>query len=88
MNVEELLPEILDAVNVCLKEAGKETSLSDRLKDVKPIVNMIVTTAFVEHSDKIKKDKNLTDAYEGVLKTLVNAGDEQAAWLLDEFRLH
>lgn len=88
LNVEELLPEILDAVNVCLKEAGKETSLSDRLKDVKPIVNMIVTTAFVEHSDKIKKDKNLTDAYEGVLKTLVNAGDEQAAWLLDEFRLH
>lgn len=88
LNVEELLPEILDAVNVCLNEAGKEISLSDRLKDVMPIVNMIATTAFVEHSDKIKKDKNLTDAYEGVLETLVNVGDEQAAWLLDEFRLH
>lgn len=88
LNVEELLPEILDAVNVCLKEAGKEMSLSDRLKGVMPIVNMIVTTAFVEHSNKIKKDKGLTDAYEGVLETLVNADDEQAAWLLDEFRLH
>lgn len=88
LNVEELLPEILDAVNVCLKEAGKETSLSDRLKDVMPIVNMIATTAFVEHLDKIKKDRNLTDAYEGVLETLIHVGDEQAAWLLDEFRLH
>ena len=88
LNVEELLPEILDAVNVCLKEAGKETSLSDRLKDVMPIINMIATTAFVEHLDKIKKDRNLTDAYEGVLETLIHVGDEQAAWLLDEFRLH
>lgn len=88
LNVEELLPEILDAVNVCLKEARKETSLSDRLKGVMPIVNMIVTTAFIEHSNEIKKDKNLTDAYEGVLKTLIHVGDEQAAWLLDEFRLH
>ena len=88
LNVEELLPEILDAVNVCLKEAGKENSLSDQLKGVMPIINMIVTTAFVEHSNRIKKDKGLTDAYEGVLETLVNADDEQAAWLLDEFRLH
>ncbi len=87
LNVEELLPEILDAINISLKEI-MGTSLSDRLKDVMPIVNMIVSTAFVEHSDEIKKDGNLTDAYEGILETLVEIGNEQAAWLLDEFRLH
>lgn len=88
LNVEELLPEILDAINVCLKEAEKATSLSARLKDVMPIVNMIVTTAFVEHLDEIKKDEDLTDAYEEILETLVGIGNEQAAWLFDEFRLH
>lgn len=88
LNVEELLPEILDAINVCLKEAGQTSSLLNQIKTAMPVANNIITTAFVKYSDKIKKDKNLTDAYEGILEALMRTGDEQAAWLLDEFRLH
>lgn len=88
LNEEELLPEILDAIDVSLKEAKKEASISGQLKETMPMANVIITAAFVKYSDEIKKDKNLTDAYERILETLVDAGDEQAAWLLDEFRLH
>ena len=88
LNVEELLPEILDAINVCLKEAEKISSLLNQIKTAMPVANNIITTAFVKYSDKIKNDKHLTDAYEGILEALMRTGDEQAAWLLDEFRLH
>lgn len=88
LNEEELLPEILDGIDVSLEEAKKEASISGQLKETMQIANVIITAAFVKYSDEIKKDKNLTDAYERILKTLVDAGDEQAAWLLDEFRLH
>lgn len=88
LNEEELLPEILDGIDASLEEAKKEASISGQLKETMQIANVIITAAFVKYSDEIKKDKNLTDAYERILKTLVDAGDEQAAWLLDEFRLH
>ena len=88
LNEEELLPEILDGIDVSLEEAKKEASISGQLKETMQIANVIITAAFVKYSDEIKKDKNLTDAYERILETLVDAGDEQAAWLLDEFMLH
>ena len=88
LNEEKLLPDILDAIDISLKEAEKETSISDQLKNSMQIANIITTAAFVKYSDEIKKDKNLTDAFERILETLVNVGDEQAAWILDEFRLH
>lgn len=88
LNEEELLPDILDAIDISLKEAEKETSISDQLKNSMQIANIITTAAFVKYSDEIKKDKNLTGAFERILDTLVNVGDEQSAWLLDEFRLH
>lgn len=88
LNEEELLPEILNGIDASLEEAKKEASISSQLKEIMQIANVIITAAFVKYSDEIKKDKNLTDAYERILETLVDAGDEQAAWLLDEFRLH
>lgn len=88
LNEEELLPEILNGIDASLEEAKKEASISSQLKETMQIANVIITAAFVKYSDEIKKDKNLTDAYERILETLVYAGDEQAAWLLDEFRLH
>lgn len=88
MNAEKLLPEILDSINVCVNEPYNKKSLAYKLENVMDIVNMIVTSAFVDYSDNIKKDILLRTSYEGILEALVSIGNEKAAWLLDEFRLH
>lgn len=88
MNAEKLLPEILDSINVCVNEPYNKKSLAYKLENVMDIVNMIVTSAFVDYSDNIKKDISLRTSYEGILEALVSIGNEKAAWLLDEFRLH
>ncbi|MEA4923461.1 MAG: hypothetical protein VB031_08960 [Eubacteriaceae bacterium] len=52
------------------------------------IINEIITTAYLGFNDEIKMDKSLTEAYEGILTALVEIGVEEAAVLLDEFRIH
>lgn len=42
----------------------------------------------MKHRDEIKNDWELTEAYEKVLGSLIGLGYENAAVLLDEFRLH
>ena len=39
-------------------------------------------------SDKIKQDQELIEAYEDILEILINLNYEQAAVILDEFRIH
>ena len=73
---------------MCVNEPYNKKSLAYKLENVMDIVNMIVTSAFVDYSDNIKKDILLRTSYEGILEALVSIGNEKAAWLLDEFRLH
>lgn len=40
------------------------------------------------YSDKIKQDQELIEAYEDILEILINLNYEQAAVILDEFRIH
>ena len=51
-------------------------------------MHLIILKAFVLHSDKIKQDQGLIEAYEDVLKILIDLNYEQAAVILDEFRIH
>ena len=48
----------------------------------------MIYKAFIVHSAAIKQDYELTASYENILETLVRLNYEDAAVLLDEFRLH
>ena len=48
----------------------------------------IIYKAFVKYSEEIKREHQLTLAYESILETLAELDYEDAAVILDEFRLH
>ena len=90
LNIEELLPEILISVESILSETTLDNNkLIKELKgDSEQIINMIIVKAFVYHSDKIKEDKELLEAYEKLLKRLIELNYANACIILDEFRIH
>lgn len=90
LNIEELLPEILISVESILSETTLDNNkLVKELKgDSEQIINMIIVKAFVYHSDKIKEDKELLEAYEKLLKRLIELNYAKACIILDEFRIH
>ena len=47
-----------------------------------------VQLTFVKYSEEIKREHQLTLAYESILETLAELDYEDAAVILDEFRLH
>ncbi|NLB81652.1 MAG: hypothetical protein GX800_08605 [Clostridiaceae bacterium] len=54
----------------------------------KVIVLIMITKAFLDFSDKIKLDDDLTKAFEEILEMLVEISCEEAATIIDEFRVH
>lgn len=89
LHIGELLPEILVSVNNCLNEVNrKPDSFGRTIKAAEFIVNILITKAFLDFNDEIKQDEELTQAYENILETLMTANFEEAAVLLDEFRIH
>lgn len=61
---------------------------SEDISSELPIVRLIIYKAFVRHSNSIKRDEELTVAFEGILEALVDLNYEDAAVLIDEFRIH
>lgn len=90
LHITELLPEILIPIHESIKklEASDQEELKQQVNAVKSILNMIITKAFLVFSDKIKGDAELMTAYEGILEVLVSLRIEEAAVILDEFRIH
>ena len=87
LKIDELLPEILIAVKEIL-DYNKKCLKSKFYGDTKIIIDRIITIAFVDFSDEIKSDNDLIEAYEKILKILIEANYEKAGVLLDEFRIH
>lgn len=90
LHITELLPEILIPIHGSIKnlEAGNRKELKQQVNAVKSTLNMIITKAFLGYSDKIKGDAELMTAFEGILVVLVSLRIEEAAVILDEFRIH
>lgn len=90
LNIDELLPEILYSLGICFKNASKNNNFvfEKNIVRLKNIIDILILKAFVYHSDEIKKDANLTSAYEDILEMLTMLNNEKAAVLLDEFRIH
>lgn len=89
LGIDKLLPNILLSINNCfnvLKTNPKR--FPTIIKDNLVVVKSIIYKAFIVHSTEIKLDHELTSAYENILETLVELNYEDAAVLLDEFRLH
>lgn len=89
LRIDELLPNILPSIKTCFDFArGDIKSFADAIISELTIVRLIVYKAFVKHSDSIKADEELTVAFEGIFEALVDLNYEDAAVLLDEFRIH
>ena len=90
LNIDELLPEILISVDSILSETTLDNNklIKELNGDSEQIINMIIVKAFVYHSDKIKEDKELLEAYEKLLKRLIELNYANACIILDEFRIH
>ncbi|QEH67830.1 hypothetical protein [Cellulosilyticum sp. WCF-2] len=89
LHMEELLPEILLSVDVSFYEAIKDgKNFGEIISEAKWIVDVLILKAFTYYGDKIKKDEELTSAFERILESLIEVNNEKAAVILDEFRIH
>lgn len=71
-----------------LKRIGVRWTLQNAIREQEAIVQLIILKSFITYSDKIKQDQELIEAYEDILEILINLNYEQAAVILDEFRIH
>lgn len=89
LRIDELLPEILVSIRNSFQDAkAKNDKLSKDIQEHKSIINMIILKSFVQCSDKIKEDQGLITAYQDILEILIDLNYEEAAVILDEFRVH
>lgn len=89
-HAKELMPEILKSIYSVFDESSKknETNFEKTIIDNKNIINLIISVAFLQFSDSIKKNEYLTEYFEGLLNILCDYHFETAAVILDEFRIH
>lgn len=96
-HLNELLPEILISLNISFKNAlkrGKKyrdrygKSFEDIILEYSDFINTIISISFFDYRKKIKEDEELTNAFVGILKVLIDLKYEQAAVFLDEFLVH
>lgn len=93
LHLDKLLPEILLSIRDAFKNAPRTNKPSsdvfaEIVRKEKAIVLIMITKAFLDFSDKIKQDDDLTKAFEEILEMLVEISYEEAATILDEFRVN
>ena len=89
MNLNKLLPHILPSVSSVIESVVKESSCEKTcLNKVDFIINQLITISFLNFSDGIKQDSELTEAFENILQILISLSIPNAAVMLDEFRIH
>ena len=86
----ELLPEVLPAVSLSFSKAREQMtdSVGAAISQNRVRINEIITTAFVDKEDQIKRNAQWTEAFESFLDLLIEFNVEMAAVILDEFRIH
>lgn len=89
LHIPELLPEALLSINACFEcNRLNRNLLSEVIDKQGDIIKMIITKVYLDFSDQVKADEELTQAYENFLEILIEFNMEEAAVLLDEFRVH
>ena len=91
LQFNELLPEILVGIGSALNDIscnlGDFTYMMQN-KNTQLLMERLILVAFLQFSDKIKQEKEYCDAFESILTNLISIGNEKAAVVLDEFRVH
>ncbi len=89
MHYRDLLPHVLPSVSATLQAYTREDLFDkDNFKEVEKLIDNFAVVAFLNYHDEIKQDEELSTSYENMLETLVDLRFENAAVLLDEFRIH
>lgn len=89
MKLEKLLPYVLPSIDKTIEAFATEEFFDNSdYEKVKFILNKLIVLCFINFNEKIKQDEELIKAYEGILETLILFNSEEAAVLLDEFRIH
>lgn len=89
MHMDELLPEIIVSIANSFRIASEDKRNFKMIIDSqKSLVLLIIVKAFTSYGDVIKLDQELTISYEEILEILIDLNYEEAAVLLDEFRVH
>lgn len=93
LRLDELLPEILLSVRDAFKNIVPTNKFYSEtfegiVKEKKRIVLSLITKAYLNFSNIIKDDYDLTESFEEILEMLIEINYEEAATILDEFRVH
>lgn len=93
LHVNKLLPEILLSVRdsfASVSQGDKQGSdkIAGIVRDKKYIILTMITKTYLDFSDQVKQDDDLIKAFEKILEMLIGMGYEEAATVLDEFRVH
>lgn len=90
LHIEELLPEVIIPLQSLFEEARKndEAKFHKTISEQKYRILLYISKAFIDFSEKIKQSETMTKAFEGLLDILCEYGLEEAAVILDEFRIH
>lgn len=95
LHMDKLLPEILLSLRDALQKVRKEkkdewkkTSFESIIYEKKILLLMIISKSFLNCNAEIKLDEELIKAFEDILEMLVDVNFEEAAVILDEFRVH
>ena len=96
-HLKNLLPELLISINASFEKALKKgknyrnrygKSFDDIIFEHSDFINATISISFFDYRKDIKEDTELTNAFVGVLKALIDLRYEQAAVFLDEFLIH
>lgn len=52
------------------------------------IIDYLILKSFIDKSEEIKADNQLTEAFEGVLLAMIELNNPKAAVILEEFNVH
>lgn len=89
MHITELLPEVIIPINESFQKCKHDFSKCEKvIINSELVINKIITKAFLDFNDDIKADKELMKAFEEFLEMLIEFNIEEAAVILDEFRVH
>lgn len=91
LQFNELLPEILVGVSSAFNDISsniEDVAFMMENKHNQFLMERLIQEAFLKFSDNIKQEKEYCDAFESILTNLISIGNEKAAVILDEFRVH
>lgn len=93
LHADKLLPEILLSVRDAFVGVLQNNKLSSDIfvgivREKRFIILTMIIKVYLDFSDQVKQDDDLIKAFEEILEMLIEMGYEEAATILDEFRVH